>query len=411
MTGASVVPAREESRDAARGERWPAPGNNVNPRLRVALVHYRDDAGAGGSLRVGEALARNLDRSRIEPRLIFAYGGEGAVARGFDGESAFLGASGPVDPGAWMRARSYFRRLDFDVVHFIDPVNWLRAILAGSPAKKIVHVHGRFLPGYLTLKTRLLNRLAVGGADARVCITHGALKSLKALGWTGSGNNFVVHNGIDCEHFAPLRGRTAARAAFGLQEDALVMGMACRLVKYRGVQDALRVLAKLPSRWRLILCGDGPFRADLEALAIALGVRDRVHFTGLLEDVRPAYASMNVFLFLARYDTFGLATAEAMACGVPVLGLEGDGEYQEPEYPLVTAQNASLIPRRNKFDLESEEADEVIDTLAKRLRALESDADAFRPMREKARAWVVSRFDVKRQAGMLADVYESVAAG
>ncbi len=376
--------------------------------LRVALVHYRDDASAGGSLRVGESLARNLDRSRVDPHLLFAYGGEGAVARGFNGQSKFLQAAGPIDPLAWMRARNYFRRVAFDVIHFIDPVNWLRAILAGTGAKKIVHIHGRFLPDYLTLKTRVLNRMAIGGADARVCITHGALKSIDALGWSGNGNNFVVHNGIDCEFFAPQSDRAGAREALGLPQDALVLGMTCRLVKYRGVQDALRLLTRLSPRWRLIVCGDGPFRGDLEALADELGVRERCCFTGLLDDVRPVYACMDVFLFLARYDTFGLATAEAMACGIPVLGLEGDGEYQEAEYPLVTEKNALLVPRRDKFDLESEEPDEVIEALARRLRPFESNGDTFARMRDEARSWVKSRFDVKRQADMLADVYESV---
>ena len=378
--------------------------------LRVALVHYRDDASAGGSLRVGEALANHLDRSRFDPHLVFAYGNKGAVSRAFNGSSTFLQASGPLDPPAWLRARGLFSRLDFDVAHFIDPVNWLRTVLCGTRARKVVHVHGRFLPDYLTVQTRMLNRLMVGGADARVCITHGALDSLKSLGWTGNGNNFVVHNGIDCEHFSPQRDRASARAALGLSDDALVMGMACRLVKYRGVQDAIRLLKRLPSRWQLVVCGDGPFRMDLDTLATAVGVRERTHFTGLLDDVRPVYACMDAFLFLARYDTFGLATAEAMACGVPVLGLEGAGEYQEPEYPLITAENALLISRRDKFDLESEEPDEVIDALARRLRVLETNPDAFDDMRDAARAWVVKRFDVRRQADLLAEVYSSVTA-
>lgn len=378
-------------------------------RLRIALVHYRDDASAGGSLRVGEALARNLDRSRIEPHLVFAYGGKGAVTQRFDGESAFLGAAGPVDPAAWIRARRYFNRLAFDVVHFVEPVNWLRVILSGTPSKKILHVHGRFFPDHLTLRNRLLNRAAVDGADARVCVTYGALESLQQLGWTGNGNNFVVHNGVDCKFFAHRDERAASRDALGLPRDALVMGMVCRLVKHRGVQDALRLLANLPSKWRLIVCGDGPYRSKLEALAKAHSVLDRTHFTGLLNDVRPVFASMDAFLLLARYDTFGIATAEAMASGVPVFGLEGEGEYQEPEYPLITPTNAVLIPRRNKTDFDADEADEVIAELAMRIRPLESNRDAFASMRDEAGAWVASHFGVERQAQLLADVYESVA--
>ncbi len=378
--------------------------------LRVALVLYRDDARAGGSFRVGEALAVNLDRSRIEPHLVFAYGGKGTLSRRFNGESAFLGAKGPIDLSAWIRARRYFKCLAFDIVHFVEPVNWLRLMLSGTAAKKIVHVHGRFFPDHLTWKKRLLNRATIDTANARVCVTYGALKSLRKLGWTGNGNNFVVHNGVDCRLFAQQSEREASRVALGLPSDALVMGMVCRLVKHRGVQDALRLLNMLPTRWRLIICGDGPYRSKLQAIAKELGVLDRTHFIGLLDDVRPVFASMDAFLLLARYDTFGIATAEAMASGVPVLGLEGEGEYREPEYPLITPGNALLIPRRNKSDFEAEEADEVIAALAMRLRSLESERDAFVSMCEEARAWVASRFGVERQARMLADVYEDVAA-
>ena len=379
--------------------------------LRVALVLYRDDAGAGGSFRVGEALALNLDRSRIEPHLVFAYGGKGALSRRFSGESAFLGANGPVDPPAWIRSRRYFKCLAFDIVHFVEPVNWLRLMLSRTAAKKIVHVHGRFFPDQLTWKKRLLNQATVGTANARVCVTHGALESLQKLGWTGNGNNFVVHNGVDCRFFAQRSEREAAHVALGLPRDALVMGMVCRLVKHRGVQDALRLLHMLPTRWRLIICGDGPYKPKLKAIANELGVLDRTHFVGLLDDVRPVFASMDAFLLLARYDTFGIATAEAMASGVPVLGLEGEGEYREPEYPLIKPGNALLIPRRNKGDFDSEEADEVIAELAMRLRALESERDAFASMRNEAKAWVASRFGVQRQAQILAEVYEAVAAG
>lgn len=371
-------------------------------------MHYRDDAASGGALRVGEALGRNLDRSRVEPYLVFAYGGEGAVSSAFDGKIECLRANGPMDAAAWLRARSYFKRLSPDVVHFVDPVNWLRVALLGTESKKIVHVHGKFLPRYLTLKTRLINHFAIGAADARICITNGTRRSLEALNWDGRDNTFVVHNAIDCEHFHPEADKSAPRSLLGLPQDALIMGMSCRIVKYRGIQDALKLLTMVSPKWHLLVCGDGPYRPNLEALAGDLGVSGRAHFVGLLDDVRPGYASMDIYLLLARYDPFGLATGEAMACGIPVLGLEGEGEYREPEYPLVTEENAMLIPRARRWDLESEEPREVIEALASRVRMLEKNGDVFNTMSEKARAWVVDRFDVNRQADRVADVYQAV---
>ena len=45
------------------------------------MVHYRDAADAGGSLRVGETIANHLDPTRVSAEMVFAYGSAGPVAK------------------------------------------------------------------------------------------------------------------------------------------------------------------------------------------------------------------------------------------------------------------------------------------------------------------------------------------
>lgn len=385
--------------------------NRVLPRpIRVTFVHYMDDSRAGGSLRVGEAIARHLDPAAFDTRLVFAYGGAGAVAKEIPERCHFLRATGPGDPSAWSRSRRWFHDFSPEIVHFLDPVYWLRLSLLGFRMKKIVHIHGKPPAETLGLRQRLLNRIAIGSADARICITHGSQDALIKLGWGDDSNSFVVHNGVDCVRFQPKESRPELRQRLGIGRSSKVLGMVCRLVRYRGIQDGVRLLAKLGPDFILLLCGEGPFRKEIERMAADYGVTDQIRFAGSVDDVRPAYAAMDAFLFLARYDSFGLATCEAMACGVPVVGLAADGEYREPEYPLVTTKNATLIDRFAPTDYDAVEPESTIDALASAVSALLEDSSRRETQVREARRWVESRFSARRQAEKVAEIYKALVS-
>lgn len=383
--------------------------NGALPRpIRVAFVHYLDDSRAGGSLRVGESIAGHLLPADFDARLVFAYGGLGAVGKEMPEKCHYLRASGPGDASAWPRSRRWFKEFSPDIVHFLDPVYWLRLALLGLRSKKVVHVHGKPPAETLGFAQRWLNRIAIGSADARVCISHGSRKVLADLGWGDDASTYVVHNGIDCDRFQPKERRADVRADLGIDPESKVLGMVCRLVRYRGVQDGVRLLKKLGPEWALLLCGEGPFRAEIEKMASDFGVTARVFFAGSVDDVRPVYAAMDAFLLLARYDSFGLATCEAMASGVPVLGLAADGEYRETEYPLVTIENTTLIERVAPTDYDLIEPESTIDQLASVVTALLADPSRRDAQVRAARNWVESRFSARRQAEKVSEIYKAL---
>ncbi len=376
------------------------------------MVHYRDDATVGGSLRVGQTLATHLDPGRVEVHLVFAYGGPGPVSQRARVPCHFLRAHGPRQLGAWRRARGTMHRLSPDLLHFMDPVIWLHLALCRTRYRRILHVHGRpataLADGRGSLFDRIAGRALARAADGQVCITHGARQALIQLGWGRPERTWTVHNGIDCEYFGDLPPRHVARTQLRLPKDARVLGMVCRLDRYKGCGDALRILRRLHPSWHLMFCGDGPFRAELDALAGAEQVRHRVHFSGVLDDVRPAFAAMDALLFLSRYEPFGLVLGEAMAAGVPVFGLGSDGEYREPEYPLVTTETALLVERRRPNDYHVQEASEVLDELTRWIQNYGLHPERYRAMVERARAWVREHFHARDQAESVARVYETI---
>ena len=103
----------------------------------------------------------------------------------------------------------------------------------------------------------------------------------------------------------------------------------CRLAERRkNVDLVLRALARLKDdfAFHYTVVGDGPLRAELEALAQQLGLGDRVTFTGFLsiERLRSALGESDLFVLvsainLGSHEGFGIAYLEANACGTPTL--------------------------------------------------------------------------------------------
>jgi glycosyltransferase involved in cell wall biosynthesis len=114
-------------------------------------------------------------------------------------------------------------------------------------------------------------------------------------------------------------GREAARLSLGLPTDAILLGSVARLHPGKNLAAAIRLL---PRRgWHLALAGQGPERHRLEALAMSLGVLDRVHFVGELpaDRIGAFLRSLDVFVFPSLAETFGLAPVEAAQAGIPVV--------------------------------------------------------------------------------------------
>jgi glycosyltransferase involved in cell wall biosynthesis len=272
----------------------------------------------------------------------------------------------------------------------------------------VFHLHGPYFPATMGWFQRFLASRMQNFVDAEVCITGGMREMVLRLGWGRPDTTWTVHNAVDCSLFRNLPSPQEARRVLGLPEDALILGMVCRLAWYKGCQDAVRVLARLSLRWHLVFFGDGPMRAYLVDLARQEGVLDRVHFAGMLEDLRIPYAAMDAALFLSRLEPFGLVIAEAMAAGVPVFGLGGEGEYRNPQYPLVTPENSVFVERAVPGDYGSPEPLPVIEELASRITDFEQRPQEYWPMIERARQWVAARFDGAVQAEAMLQVYEQV---
>ncbi len=136
---------------------------------------------------------------------------------------------------------------------------------------------------------------------------------------------------VDPVEFRPGVSGAAVRERHGLGDRPVVVSVS-RLVERKGQDTLVRVLPELRRRVPdtvLLVVGDGPHRAALEAEASRLGVADHVVFAGEVpDDELPGhYAAGDVFAFVPRerhggleVEAFGIVVIQAAAVGVPVVG-------------------------------------------------------------------------------------------
>ncbi|WP_424347298.1 glycosyltransferase [Kocuria sp. CH-021] len=139
----------------------------------------------------------------------------------------------------------------------------------------------------------------------------------------------VAPPAVDGPYLADPRPLQEARRVLGLPETARVVGAVADLVEHEGLDDLLRAAALVAAdvpELLVVVVGDGPARAELEELAVRLGLGGRVRFAGRVPDeqVVQYHQAFDVFV-VARKDRPVTRTAaptesvEALATGTPVV--------------------------------------------------------------------------------------------
>jgi glycosyltransferase involved in cell wall biosynthesis len=161
------------------------------------------------------------------------------------------------------------------------------------------------------------------GADVVLPVTQVLAAHVHAAGVQPS-RTVVIPNGINAAHFAQAPTPAQAKAALGWP-DALVLGFTGFIRDWHGVDRVLHWMAsgKAPGHARLLVVGDGPARADLEALARQLNIVERVRFTGVVprHEVPALVAAFDVALQPAVVPYASpLKLFEYLALGKAVVG-------------------------------------------------------------------------------------------
>lgn len=200
----------------------------------------------------------------------------------------------------------------------------------GLPA--VISVHNAFPPTEYGEWHRKLLVQAFSTVRGIYAVSESALQHFMALyhPYVQSGTRLaVIPNGVDTRRFRPSPSlRAEARRGWQIPPGCLVMGSVARLAEQKRPDAALELLAALRLEFPhlyLVLVGDGPLEGALRRRAEELGVAAYVVFTGFQHAVERLLPGMDVHVLLSRNEGFGIATIEAMACGVPAVGTDVPG--------------------------------------------------------------------------------------
>lgn len=233
--------------------------------------------------------------------------------------------------------------------------------------------------GQNRLAYRIL-RFAYRFADVVVTLTEGARRDLAA--------NFRVPE----EKLARMSANAVIDAAVlaapeGRREGGLIVSVG-RLSPEKDHATLVRAFAKLDRALRLEIAGDGPMRGPLQSLIRELGLTGRVRLSGFVADPFPVFRRAALAVSSSRYEGFGNAIVEALACGTAVVAT--DCPYG-PREILADGRYGTLVPVGDA------------DALARAIR----EAMAMRPDRAALRARAAMH-TVTRAADALLGIIEGL---
>jgi len=161
---------------------------------------------------------------------------------------------------------------------------------------------------------------AVTAADGVVAVSRDIASHLYRLGASRERVR-VIHDGVDRTRFSP-GSRTEARRHLGWAKVDPMLLIVGNLVAVKAVDVLLNAAAELAGsgqRFDLVVIGEGSLRSELEQLAQALGLGDRVTFRGAVPqtDLPTWYRAANLLVLPSHSEGVPNVLLEASACGTP----------------------------------------------------------------------------------------------
>jgi glycosyltransferase involved in cell wall biosynthesis len=379
----------------------------------MRVLHVVESTIAGVRTHV-QALATGLRRYGVQPVVACPLHRQDSF--GDDQFVSYLTSVGvPVIPVAMRRSISpkadgvalrqligLLRHERFDLIHLHSSkagfLGRLAARAAGV-APVVYSPHGLFFLGDHSPQKRLfylsLERMASRLCDRIVAVSPSERDTIIASGIAPARKVICIEQGVEVMAVPTSFDREAARSTLALPPDAFVVGTIARATPQKNpflfVEAAAQTLALAPQAY-MLWCGDGELRAAAEARAHALGIAARCRFLGHREDAQSLLAAFDLFWLTSNYESFGLATAEAMALERPVIATDVVGTCDV----VVSGVTGLLVPPCDPS------------ALARATIELLSDPERARAFGQVGRARVLERYTVDRMLDAIASLYSTL---
>jgi len=289
----------------------------------------------------------------------------------------------------------------FDIIHCHFGPNGILGVQLkemGIPGKYLTSFHGYDVNSYPKIMGKDVYKVLFKKGDLFTANTNFTKRQVVNLG-CDEEKIIILPVGLKIEKFKFYTRKVQP----GKPIKILTVG---RLVEKKGHEYAIKAIAKVVKRHKnikYIVAGDGPLRANLENLALKLGIMNYVKFLGPLEqnEVLNLYQKAHIFILPSVTASNGdregqaLVLQEAQATGLPVVSTLHNGI---PE-GVLDGKSGFLVPERD------------VNALAERLNYLIEHPELWPKMGFAGRKFVEEKYDIKKLTQQLVEIYQNLIKG
>jgi glycosyltransferase involved in cell wall biosynthesis len=378
--------------------------------LRVTHVITRLIVGGAQENTIATVLGLNSTRFQVGLISGPTTGPEGSLESAFANHRSLLrivpSLVRPIHPLKDLLALSQltkiFRETKPDIVHThsgkAGVIGRLAAKRAGVPI--IIHtIHGPsfgYFQGTLAnLVFKQAERMAAKATTHFITVANAMAEQYLAAGIGRRDQYTRIFSGFLFEPFVRSQADQKLRADLGIKPGDFVLGKIGRLFALKGHDDLLDVapeLAKRVPNIKFLLVGGGEWRERLENKARALGVAERIVFTGLVppEEIPRYVGSMDALVHLSRREGLPRALPQALAAAKPVVVYDCDGAREV----CFDNETGFLV---KPGDLR---------TLVERIATLARNKTLRRDFGARGQKFVLANFSVEQMVRQIAELYE-----
>lgn len=342
---------------------------------------------------------------------IYCVGGDGPIA-------ALLRSKGvrvilpPAGDGAFVRRAMRLpammlhllllvSRERFAIVHCFLP----EAYLVGAPIAMLARIRLRIMsrrslnryqskhPVAGFLERRLHSRMSAVIANSK-----NVMRELQTEG-VARERLGLIYNGLDSWEATPAN-RERTREAMGVSEDTIVFVIIANLIPYKGHLDLVHAFGvaapKLPENWRLWIVGrdDGEGR-EIRALAVSLGIDDKLVLLGPRDDVPDLLGASDIGLLSSHEEGFSNAILEGMRAGLPMIVTNVGGNAEA----VIDGETGVVVPPRDPA------------AFAEAILRLAADPEFRRTLGGRARRRIEEHFTLESCVDAYEALYRGLRAG
>ena len=308
--------------------------------------------------------------------------------------------------GNW-QARRNLRRIigkhkpEIVHLHFVSFLTLYPWIARLKSAKKVFFTDHHSRPeGYVKRRASMWKRAAarmIGRPLTKViCVSNYGYRCMTEIDLLPRSRFEMIYTGVDVSRVnANPDSAKAFRRRFSIPDERAIVTQVSWMIPEKGISDFLEMARRVKSQRedvQFVLVGDGAYREAYVNEAAALGLGDRITFTGMIDDPfgEGVFQAADVVCQFSRWEeVFGWMIAEAMAHAKPVVATRVGGI---PEL-IVDGASGFLVDRGD------------VESMSKRVLELLGASAKRSPVGEAARQTVQAKFNLQANVSQLIQSY------